>query len=650
MFSAVPPEKRDQVNAFLNGVPEQAGVFLAGGILIIGETSFTPQQLYFVGLAAAIATTFIIWRASSAYRGALVSSLQEGRPTIFNRRATMYDSTSLAVALENIKHPDSLVRRASVEMLGEMNHPEELIPVLQDDDSDVRIAALKGLTQHPPAMLEVSAVLSDPEPAARQQAIRTLRVLSPYPRGLHNLLIPILQDKNIHVQIEAALSLLKTGDHESARDLLRHFCVNGTLEERIQALNAMSELGDRAAYALITTQLNDHDPSIRRAAALALASCGEDAIPILVDHLNDENKSALEGVANSLAAIGKASTLTTITALSDESRVDGALLALSNLPVDAHENEVKIFAEGKIKSAVYYNDLARKINPENDRLSLLIDSIHAHAQQEGIRSLLALSLLNDRESIQVSIDNLRSKDATQRANALETLEGVRESRLIRPILPLWENFDASTPNIGYAQYAIEKLLHDTNPWLRACAVFAAQDLKSVKPILDEIAQHDLNPLVREITLQGENMDTRNTLSIMERVLLLRRVSLFTDLTPTDLQRMAALATEHHTDENEVIFEQGDAGEEMYIIVHGEVKVLIDKDDTQMEFARRKTGEVIGEMSLISGEPRIATLVAAGEAHLLCLDRKSFEGILRERPEVSLAIMRVLCARLKEATK
>ena len=40
MFSAVPPEKRDQVNAFLNGVPEQAGVFLAGGILIIGETSF----------------------------------------------------------------------------------------------------------------------------------------------------------------------------------------------------------------------------------------------------------------------------------------------------------------------------------------------------------------------------------------------------------------------------------------------------------------------------------------------------------------------------------------------------------------------------------------------------------------------------------
>jgi CRP-like cAMP-binding protein len=105
------------------------------------------------------------------------------------------------------------------------------------------------------------------------------------------------------------------------------------------------------------------------------------------------------------------------------------------------------------------------------------------------------------------------------------------------------------------------------------------------------------------------------------------------------------------DDNEVIFEQGDAGDEMYIIVHGEVKVMISNDDeSEKEVARRKMGEVLGEMAIISGEPRSASLIAAGEVHLLCLDRKSFEGLLRERPEVSLAVMRVLCVRLKEATK
>jgi len=198
---------------------------------------------------------------------------------------------------------------------------------------------------------------------------------------------------------------------------------------------------------------------------------------------------------------------------------------------------------------------------------------------------------------------------------------------------------------------IFKLLREPDHWLRACAAFASQNMEIAKPILDELVQSDPSPLVRQIASQGESMDTRLTLSVMERVLLLRRVPLLADLTPTDLQRVAALATEHHVDDNEVLVEQGDAGEEMYIIVHGEVKVMISNNEgPEKEVALRKIGDVIGEMALISGEPRSATVIAAGEVHLLCLDRKSFEGLLRERPEVSLAVMRVLCARLKEATK
>src|SRR6266542_2866134 len=52
IFNVVPPERRDEVRAFVSGVPEQAGTFIAGGILIIGEQSLTPQELYLVGLAA----------------------------------------------------------------------------------------------------------------------------------------------------------------------------------------------------------------------------------------------------------------------------------------------------------------------------------------------------------------------------------------------------------------------------------------------------------------------------------------------------------------------------------------------------------------------------------------------------------------------
>jgi CRP-like cAMP-binding protein len=54
------------------------------------------------------------------------------------------------------------------------------------------------------------------------------------------------------------------------------------------------------------------------------------------------------------------------------------------------------------------------------------------------------------------------------------------------------------------------------------------------------------------------------------------------------------------------------------------------------------------MAIISDEPRVASLVCAGPVRTLCLDRRSFERILRERPAASLAVMRVLCDRLRES--
>jgi CRP/FNR family transcriptional regulator/CRP/FNR family cyclic AMP-dependent transcriptional regulator len=147
------------------------------------------------------------------------------------------------------------------------------------------------------------------------------------------------------------------------------------------------------------------------------------------------------------------------------------------------------------------------------------------------------------------------------------------------------------------------------------------------------------------------MDTIATLSIMERILLLRRVPLLADLSPADLKRVAAIATEQHYLDGEIIFEQDEPGDEMYMIVSGEVRVLVNNDNHKNEeVARRRVGETVGEMSVISGSLRSATLTAAGDVHLLCLDQKSFEGLLRERPEVSLAVMRMLCDRLRQVTQ
>jgi len=145
------------------------------------------------------------------------------------------------------------------------------------------------------------------------------------------------------------------------------------------------------------------------------------------------------------------------------------------------------------------------------------------------------------------------------------------------------------------------------------------------------------------------METLATLSLMEKILFLRRVSLFADLPPPDLKQVAAIASERICPDGETIAVQGEPGDEMYVIVSGKVRVLTGAEPG-VEVARRKPGEYVGEMAIISREPRMASLVAAGEVRMLCIAQKQFESLLRERPEISLAVMRVLCARLREQAK
>ena len=143
------------------------------------------------------------------------------------------------------------------------------------------------------------------------------------------------------------------------------------------------------------------------------------------------------------------------------------------------------------------------------------------------------------------------------------------------------------------------------------------------------------------------MENPITLSILERVLVLRHVPLLAALPPVDLQRIAGITTEHVFSEGEMLCGQGELGIEMYVIISGEVRVVIaDKEQKEREIARRGAGEVVGEMSIISGETRMASVIAINEVHALSLDRLSFESLLRERPEVSLAVMRELYNRLK----
>lgn len=103
----------------------------------------------------------------------------------------------------------------------------------------------------------------------------------------------------------------------------------------------------------------------------------------------------------------------------------------------------------------------------------------------------------------------------------------------------------------------------------------------------------------------------------------------------------------HLTGGETLMRQGDAGEALYLLVSGRLRVYVDDEDGQRRMVREiARGEVVGEMALFTGAPRSATLVALRDSVLVSLGREDFQALLASNPEVTMALTRQVISRLQ----
>jgi CRP/FNR family cyclic AMP-dependent transcriptional regulator len=100
----------------------------------------------------------------------------------------------------------------------------------------------------------------------------------------------------------------------------------------------------------------------------------------------------------------------------------------------------------------------------------------------------------------------------------------------------------------------------------------------------------------------------------------------------------------------VLFEEGQPGDYMYVVQSGEVEIRRQVGETQRVLAVLTAGEFFGEMAILNGRPRSATAVVRTEARLLVIEGKTFEAMLRARPEIALRIIKTIAARLESANQ
>lgn len=667
MFNLVPPEQREQTRTFVRGVANQVGTSLAGGVLLIGELGMGDQAIYLIGAAAALATTYFVLRARQAYGSAVVAALRAGLPQLFFSEEQPFggfrqDAAAMQAVIDGIASPEPSVRRVSAEILANLGLPqavEAAVFALDDEDPAVRAALLRAIARAgaAEALLEVLPCLEDPDPKVRLQAVEAVRQLSAYPAGAARQVRPLLDDPDPEVRARAALALLSAGTNQIARQALEAMVRSDQTPDRLAALDALAEWGDPSAFDLVAARLADPNPAVRQHAVKAIGEIdAERCLMPLAAALGDEDANVRQAIAGALGQVGPAALEPTLAALEDPERQDGALLALEQLPVRRAADRVRRYARDQAEGAIRYYRFWRAVQPaDGERLALLADSLHARAFQDARRAFRAVSLMGDTQAMTMAIEALEAGDGRQRANAMETLEALGDRETVQRLLPLWEPGvePADIPRDSWPM----RLLEDQDPWLRACTVLAIEGdpRPEVRARLEELAEHDPEELVRGIArsrLNGENQmeDTLPTVSIMERILFLRRVPLFADLPPADLEQIAGVAGEITFAEGDQLVTQGELGEELYILVSGEVRVVVAEEDSSepVELVRRGPGEYVGEMAVISEEPRMASLIAAEGVRALYIDKSQFRQLLRRRPQISLAVIEVLCERLREA--
>lgn len=130
---------------------------------------------------------------------------------------------------------------------------------------------------------------------------------------------------------------------------------------------------------------------------------------------------------------------------------------------------------------------------------------------------------------------------------------------------------------------------------------------------------------------------------------LRSIPLFTELSEEELARVADAARERTYPKNSVILFEDDPGDALYVVVTGQVKVvLIGEDGREVILSVLGEGDFFGEMALIDDEPRSAHVIAMEDANLIVLRREDFQKALQDHPRIAVGLLRALSRRLRRA--
>ena len=616
------------------------------------------------------------------------------------------DPTLLATSIPGLlNHPDSRVREEALRRIEDLGLVQSLPAVrdcLANDPSPtvrsraIRTIAVLGADEAGP---ELFPLLHDPEPQVRLGAVVGLmRGGSGQGRqAAAEKLAEMARSPLSSERVQAAQALGELEAGFTVQPLAR-LLEDPEREVKRAALRSAGQVGAAQLWPTVIRSLDQ--PETASAAVAALVAGGEPALPAIeaAFGLPETGSTALVRLAQ---ACGRIQGQTACTILLDrldhaDSRVRTQVLrALSRCRYQAEGPQA-----GRIQGQIRFEvgvaagclSMAQDLGV-GAALSLLQAALQAQIGEALDRVLYLLSFIYNAKSVLQARHNLRLASGEKRAYAVEVIDVLLPADIKKILFPLLEDLPPAqriqrlipyypqTPasRVQRLSQLLDSADDQVDNWTRSCAVYAAGAL-SMKELLPEVSSTlvSTDPLVRETaawtlarmggSISPEALRLKDDpdprvaqaarswldrpiggkpmLSTIEKVLILKGVRIFAETPDEILADVAQVLEEVEYNTGETIFEKGELGDSMYIIIDGKVRVH-DIENT-LNYLRER--EVFGEMALLDPEARVASVTAVEDTRLLRLDQEPFFELMQDRIEVARGIIQVLTRYLRDRVK
>jgi hypothetical protein len=290
-------------------------------------------------------------------------------------------------------------------------------------------------------------------------------------------------------------------------------------------------------------------------------------------------------------------------------------------------------------------------SPTHNFLMYLLMRRRARAIESLMRGL---SFTLEGEASRVVREGLSSSDDAFRQSVVEQLQASVAPFIAERIVTSYRETAIREASMPTLTEMLAARTQSSDPYVRAISLYILGERSAASDEMLERMSNDEHRIVRETALHLKEHKgrwsigtPRARLITIEKMVALRSAPIFSSLPPEELAELAQASADDYYDPNETLCVEGEPGNEVFILLNGEVKVLRREGTEQQLVSTEKDGSFIGEMAVLDPAPRSATLVAGEKGtHVLRLNGDAFREVLNEDPAIASGVIRTLAQRLR----